>query len=311
MPNKDSLEHKGTRGIKIMDRRGFIRFLWAAGVVAASPAFAFDIFKALDPEGKSKDIQRAKTIFDGTSNIISSATDMDYKSEFAIGESLALEGFKRYGLPVKSKNLQQYVNLIGNSVARNSLRPSISYYFVTVDSPLYNAFSCPGGIIFVSSALLKAMKDEAELACVLAHEVAHVGHKHALQSIKRAKFFEGVGKISTVNMKGEDGKKFRNMIGGLQETLFDKGLDQGMEFEADESGMEIAYRTGYNPDGLVRVLKMLKKKEETAKKKGSWFSTHPPLSERISKCKKSLEKYPDAAELAEVKKRFIKFRRKL
>ena len=216
-----------------MNRRGFIKFIWAAGFVAASPAFAFDIFKVLDPKGKYKDIQKAKTIFDGASNIISSATDMDYKSEFAIGESLALEGFKRYGLPVKNKKLQEYVNLIGNSVARNSFRPSISYYFVVVDSPLYNAFACPGGIIFVSSALVKAMTYEADLACVLAHEVAHVGHKHALQSIKRAKFFEGVGKISTVNMKGEDGKKFRNMIGGLQETLFDKGLDQGMEHEAD------------------------------------------------------------------------------
>lgn len=311
MPNKGFLKQKGERKIKITNRRNFIRFICSAGLVAASPAFAFDIFKALDPKGTSKDIQKAKTIFDGASNIISSATDMDYKSEFAIGESLALEGFKRYGIPVKNKNLQQYVNLIGNSVARNSLRPSIPYYFVVVDSPLYNAFACPGGIIFVSSALLKAMNDEAELACVLAHEVAHVGHKHALQSIKRAKFFEGVGKISTVNMKGEDGKKFRNMIGGLQETLFDKGLDQGMEYEADESGMEIAYRTGYNPKGLVRVLRMLKEKEETAKKKGSWFSTHPPLSERISKCIKSMEKYPDAKELAEVKKRFVKFRRKL
>jgi predicted Zn-dependent protease len=294
-----------------MNRRGFIKYIWAAGFFAASPAIAFDIFKALDPQGKNKDVQKAKTIFEGASSIISSATDMDYNSEFAIGESLALEGFKRYGLPSKSKKLQEYVNLVGNSVARNSLRPTISYYFVVVDSPLYNAFACPGGIIFVSSALVKAMNYEADLACVLAHEVAHVGHKHALQSIKRAKFFEGVGKISTVNMKGEDGKKFRDMIGGLQETLFDKGLDQGMEHEADASGMEIAYRTGYNPQGLVRILHMLKKNEEKAEKKGSWFSTHPPLSERISKCQNHLKKYPDANELAEVKNRFAEYRRLL
>jgi len=159
--------------------------------------------------------------------------------------------------------------------------------------------------------MLPSIQDEAELACVLAHEVAHVGHKHALQSIKRAKFFEGVGKISTVNMKGEDGKKFRSMIGGLQETLFDKGLDQDMEYEADKSGMKIAYRTGYNPNGLIRVLKMLREKEKTAKKKGSWFSTHPPLSERISICLETKEKYPDAVELAEVKKRFSKYRKML
>jgi len=311
MPNKGSLISKTREGIKMIDRRNFIKLIWPFALFTANPAFAFDIFKVLDPKGKSKDIQRAKTIFDGASSIVVSATDVDYDSEFAIGESLALEGFKRYGLPVKNKKLQKYVNLVGNSVAGNSLRPSISYYFVVIDSSLYNAFACPGGIIFVSSALLKAMNDEAELACVLAHEVAHVGHKHALQSIKRAKFFEGGREDFNRQYKGEDGKKFRSKIGGLQETLFDKGLDQDMEYEADKSGMEIAYRTGYDSNGLIRVLKMLRDKEKTAKKKGSWFSTHPPLSERISKCLENKEKYPDAAELAEVKKRFSKYRKML
>lgn len=303
---------KTREGYDMIDRRNFIKHLWPLAILTASPAFAFDLFKALDPKGKSKDIQKAKTVFEGVGSIVSSATDMDYKSEFAIGESLALEGFKHYGLPVQNKKLQRYVNLVGNSVARNSMRPSISYFFVVVDSPLYNAFACPGGIIFVSSALIREMNDEAELACVLAHEVAHVGHKHALQSIKRAKFFEGVGKISTVNMKGEDGKKYRKMIGGLQETLFDKGLDQDMEYEADESGMRIAYKTGYNPTGLTRVLKMLREKEKTAKtKKGSWFSTHPPLSNRISKCIRHEKGYPDAAELAEIKTRFTTYKKML
>ena len=60
-------------------------------------------------------------------------------------------------------------------------------------------------------------------------------------------------------MEGEKGKEFENMIGSLQDTLFDKGLDQGMEFEADVGALETAYRTGYDPNGLIDVLKELKK----------------------------------------------------
>ena len=86
--------------------------------------------------------------------------------------------------------------------------------------------------------------------------------------------------------------------------LFDKGLDQNMEFEADLSAMETAYRTGYDPNGLVEVLRELKRMEAAAPKKGSWFSTHPPLSERIEKCNSRLKKYPDRAGLAELPDRF-------
>jgi predicted Zn-dependent protease len=101
------------------------------------------------------------------------------------------------------------------------------------------------------------MESESQLAGVLAHEVSHVGHRHALKSIKRAKFFEGVGKVTAATMKGDKGKEFQGMIGDLQTVLFDKGLDKPMEFEADLSGMEAAYRTGYDPSAMIMVLKAL------------------------------------------------------
>jgi predicted Zn-dependent protease len=291
-----------------MSRRQCLKFAGIAGIlISTNPLYAFNIFDVIDPEGKSKDIQRAKRIFEAADSLRVSATGLDYKSEFSIGESLALEGFRRYGMPVADASVQKYVNLVGTSVARNSLRPDIPYYFVAVDSPLYNAFSCPGGIIFISSTLIKGMKDEAELAGVLSHEVAHVGHKHALQSIRRAKFFEGVGKISDVTMGSEKGKEFRAMIDDLQTRLFDQGLDQNMEFEADMSALHTAYRTGYNPKGFVNVLQMLETKKSAATKAGSWFSTHPPLSMRIVKCRQKLKSYPDADTLANAKDRFTQY----
>jgi beta-barrel assembly-enhancing protease len=297
-------------------------FLWAllfiTGIAVASNAnpktesanvgglqFAGLFDKLLDPESKES------KMLSGAVSILGSTSQMDYKSERTIGESLALEGFRRYGLPVKDKGLQKYVNLVGNAVARNSDRPNIPYNFVVVESPLQNAFSCPGGIIFVSSGLLKTIRSEDQLAGILAHEVAHVGHKHAIKSIQRAQFFNGVGKITSATMEGEKGKQFEDMIGGLQDTLFDKGLDQNMEFEADKSAMETAYRTGYDPNGLVQVLKELKRIQSKSTRKGSWFSTHPPLQQRIRNCQGQLRKYPDAKTLAHLPDRFKQYQKRV
>jgi len=289
-------------------RRQFLKLMAPLTIGLAAPAYAMDLFKILDPEGKNKDIQKARQAAEGLGSIAQSAKGIDYESEFTIGESLALEGFQRYGLPVEDKKLQEYVNIIGKAAAKNAIRPDIPYYFVVVQSPLYNAFACPGGIIFLSSRLVKSMNDEAELACVLAHEIGHVSHKHALQSIRRAKFFEGVGKIGTINMDSEEGEKYRSMIGDLQSVLFDKGLDKNMEFEADKAGMEFAYRTGYDPRGMIRVLEMLSANKNSATHKGSWFSTHPPLDARLERCREHLGQYPDAAAMATVKDRFRTYR---
>ncbi|MBI5016265.1 MAG: M48 family metalloprotease [Deltaproteobacteria bacterium] len=258
-----------------------------------------------------KESGRQKELVAGVGDVASSAGEIDYDSEVAIGQSLALEGFKRYGLPVADPELQRYVNFVGDAVARNSARPDIPYHFVVVDSPLYNAFACPGGIIFVSSTLVKVMKDEAELAGVLAHEVGHVSRRHALQSIRRARFFEGVGKITAASLKGDKGQQFQSLIGDLQSVLFDKGLDKGMEYEADAAAIETAYRTGYDPEGFLRVLKALKAAQAKATKEGSWFSTHPPLETRLSRCTEQVAGLGPVAGLAAPVDRFARYRKRV
>jgi predicted Zn-dependent protease len=258
------------------------------------------------PREKSR-LERRLDLLQGVGTLLSSSKEIDYESERTIGESLALEGFQRYGMPVRDPELQTYVNTVGMAVARNSLRPGIPYRFVVIESDLQNAFSCPGGIIFLSYGLLNTIKTESQLACVLAHEVGHVGHKHALKSIQRARFFQGVGKITATAMKGEKGQQFESMIGDLQTVLFDKGLDQNMEFEADLAGMETAYRTGYDPHGMIEVLEELERIEASSTKQGSWFSTHPPLSQRIAKCRAQLSNYPDSSSLAQLPERYSKY----
>ncbi len=283
--------------------RKYILSLLALLLSLPLPAHA-DFFKALeklaDPNSKES------KILSGTKQVVASSSEIDYPTERTIGESLALEGLQRYGKPVNNPALQKYVNLVGNAVARNSTRATIPYQFVVIDSSLQNAFACPGGIVFVSKALLSLAENEAELAGILGHEVEHVGHKHALGTIRRAQFLQGATTIGVANMKGEKGKQYSSMIGDLQGVVFDKGLDKGLEYEADLAGMSAAYRAGYDPAAFLNVLKKLQAIEAKSEKKGSWFSTHPPLKERLARGQKALASYPDHATLAQLPARFAK-----
>jgi len=283
-----------------MERRKFIMGLAAAALPLALPGSVMAGFldAIMDPNSKES------KIFSGAKNVLSSSQQLDYKSERTIGERLAVEGFRRYGMPLQNKGMQHYVNLVGMAAATNSPRPNIPYRFVVVESDVQNAFACPGGIIFVTSALVKIMQTEAQLAGILSHEIGHVALRHALKSIQRSQFFSGVGQITAATMKGDKGAQFESMIGDMQNVLFDKGLDQNMEYEADASAMETAYRTGYNPAGLTETLQTLRGIEATSTKKGSWFSTHPPLPSRIAKNQASMKKYPDAGSLAVLADRF-------
>jgi len=279
----------------------FVLLALSVSATSASAGFFDKIQKFADPESKER------KIFSGATQVLSSSKEIDYPTERIIGESLALEGLQRFGNPVKNESLQKYVNLVGNAVAVNSKRATIPYQFAVLDSPVQNAFAVPGGIIFVSRALVSILDDESELAAVLAHEVGHVSAKHALKSTQRAQFFEGVGTITAASVRGDKGKKFASAIGDMQTVLFDKGLDKDMEFEADQAAMETNYRTGYDPAAMIRVLEKLQKVEASSKdKKGSWFSTHPPLAERITRLQAQLQKYPGYSSLASVHDRFAK-----
>jgi beta-barrel assembly-enhancing protease len=265
--------------------------------VTASAAWMDQLQKLADPESKER------KILSGTTQVLSSSKEIDYTTERTIGEALALESMQRFGRPVANESLQQYVNLVGAVVAQSSLPSTIPYYFTVLDTPVQNAFAAPGGMIFISRALLETLANEAELAAVLAHEIGHVAAKHALKSTQRAQFLQGVGTI-TAATSGSKGKDYQALIGDLQSKLFDQGLDKGMEFEADLAAMETSHRAGYNPLAMIRVLERLQKLEASSVKKGSWFSTHPPLQERIARLKREQARYPDAATLAELPERF-------
>lgn len=259
-------------------------------ILTATPVSGLDI---TDIISRARETGKERQVRGKGSDVMSGTpSELEYELETISGDNLAVEGFRRYGMPVKDSEVQKYVSLLGNAVARNTNCADSPFYFVVVESELFSSFACPGGIIFVTSAFIRHMNDESELAGLLGHEIAHLCHKHLLRSVK--------------NVRLSEDKPFQDMIGYMKTNLFDQGLGRDMEFEADTSAMEAVYRTGYDPGGLIRVLKMLETKQNSVAKKDSWFSAHPSLSDRIIRAQENMNNYPDSAEMAKVKKRFEK-----
>ncbi|MBC8285400.1 MAG: M48 family metalloprotease [Nitrospinae bacterium] len=236
--------------------------------------------------------KKTSKILQQSVNTIKSLQPIAYEEEKAIGGRLAVEVFNRYGGAYDDPELLRYVNLVGLAVADVSSRPDIDYHFAILNTEFPNAFATPGGYVFVSIGLLKMIENEAQLAGVLAHEVAHIARKHALQTLERSRSLQGVSSL-TLTVMDKDPGLFDKLIDEVSNVLFTKGLDKNLEYEADKYGREFAYRTGYYPGALGRFIQKLGTSKEN---QGSIFSsTHPTSQERLHLLKNSSSRYKKAS----------------
>ncbi|HNP28523.1 MAG TPA: M48 family metallopeptidase [Nitrospirales bacterium] len=226
------------------------------------------------------------------------------EEEITLGEAVAVEAFSRFGGEYSNPAWTRYINLVGKTVAEVSDRPTLNYHFAILNSQEQNAFAAPGGYIFITVGLLKTLKNEAELAGVLAHEIAHVTQKHMLDAIRRGALMGSVSELTLTAMK-QDPAMFSSVIDEMTDLLFTKGLDKDKEFEADVVGVEYAYRAGYNPQGLEDYLQTLAKKEGHVESK--FFTTHPSTTERVSKIDTLLKDYSDIKNLPFLTDRFQRY----
>ena len=236
--------------------------------------------------------KKTSKILQQSVNTLKALQPIAYEEEKAIGGRLAVEVFNRYGGAYDDPELLRYINLVGQAVADVSSRPDIDYHFAILNTQFPNAFATPGGYVFVSIGLLRMIENEAELAGVLAHEVAHIARKHALQTLERSRSLQGVSSLTLIVME-KDPRLFDKLIDEVSNVLFTKGLDKDLEFEADKYGREFAYRTGYHPGALERFIQKL---GASKKNQGSIFSsTHPTSGERYNLLKKSASRYKKAS----------------
>jgi predicted Zn-dependent protease len=201
------------------------------------------------------------------------------------------------GGELRAASLTEYLNQISLVLADAALEradrkgdrpaPLAGFHVVVVESEQLNAFAAPGGFIFVTTGTLKAAHSEDELACVLAHEVAHVVRGHALGSVQRSRWANvpaewlKSSKDLTPEQRGALQKMFEGTIGDILDALLVKGYSRDTEYEADALGAKIAQAAGYDPNALVSFLATVKSRGEGGA--GGAKASHGSPAERIER----------------------------
>ncbi|HSJ81771.1 MAG TPA: M48 family metalloprotease [Thiobacillus sp.] len=207
---------------------------------------------------------------------------------------------------VRDDKLQNYVNLVGNWVALQSGRQEVTWHFGVLDTEAINAFAAPGGYIFVTKGLYRLLNNEAELAGVLGHEIAHVTQKHHLKVLKQSSLIGALGQAASSKAKGSD-QVVQNLIGNGAEIMA-RGLDKNAEHEADRVGMVYAARAGYDPWGLPSVLQDMAALPAGDNRTSLLYKTHPHPADRLAALGEAVDGRLDAVRGKELPDRFYRIR---
>lgn len=207
---------------------------------------------------------------------------------------------------VRDDTLQRYVNLVGNWVAQQSGRTDVDWRFGVLDTDDINAFAAPGGYIFLTRGLYRLLDNEAELAGVLGHEIAHVTRKHHLKVLKQSSLIGALGQAASSKAQGSD-QMVQNLIGNGAEIMA-RGLDKDAEYEADRVGMVFAARAGYDPWGLPNVLQDMAALPAKDSRTGLLYKTHPHPADRLSALGEAVGERMDTVRGKELPDRFYRIR---
>lgn len=264
------------------------------------------------PQGKSANTQR-----DMRTRSSQMATDIsrsDIEAEVQFGQELAARILGKYRM-YENKKATRYINLIGKGLAAQSSRPEIDFKFAILNTDMVNAFAAPGGYIFVTKGTLEIIDNEAQLAAVLAHEIAHVTERHIVKEldIKGRDTSAGAGLASILGGGTSETVRaaFTQLVDKASEILFKRGLKQEDEMASDELSIMLVSNSGYNAIAYKDLLKKIdrKKSKKNMKKNTAILSaTHPSLKDRIAALDKIIEEEKlNELNYANVKGRYGKY----
>ncbi len=256
--------------------------LFLAGLAFAAGAHAQFRLPNLDI---NKMVDRVKSVGKAVKEI-------DEPEEIAIGRDVASRLLGAAPL-VPDPRLQRYVNHVGRWLAAQTERPDLPWQFGVLDHSNVNAFAVPGGTIFITRGLLDRMRNEAELAGVLGHEIVHVLKKHHLKAIQKGAQTALAGDAMSTALRDRAGPA-RDKLIAFGTEMYTRGLDKSDELEADRLGVVIAARAGYDAYGLPSVLQALQAMNAQDSALALMFKTHPAPGERLETLSEKMQPVLDA-----------------
>ncbi|MCT7956959.1 M48 family metallopeptidase [Laspinema palackyanum] len=183
-----------------------------------------------------------------------------------INQQILSSQFRRYG----NTQINNYVREVGDRLVAQSDRPNLPYTFQVVQDDSINAFATMGGFVYVTTGLLQAMDNEAQLAGVMGHEIGHIVHKHSIRQMRELIIARGLAGAAGID------SNIAVQIG--VELALRRPRSRQHEYEADRGALAILMNTGYAPGGLVQFFEKLLGKPSPP----TFLSTHPASSDRIA-----------------------------
>jgi len=243
--------------------------LSAAAAVLLAGAWSAPPLRALDWRKVGETAQKAKELKE--------ELHLGKANEVALGREVGAYLIAKYGI-YDGEDLTRYVGLVGRTVARGVQRRDIQYRFGILNTKSVNAYSAPGGYVFVSRGLLQRLRNEAQLAGVLAHEIVHVDRRHAVKGFVKARALQELG--DRVGGGAAAAEVSRSLIKGITET----GFSRADEFDADKRALPLLRGAGYTAQGLAAALRRLYGDGKQERSLTEVFkSQHPALDKRLER----------------------------
>ena len=216
------------------------------------------------------------------------------EKEVAFGREMSAE-VDRQAKFIDDPVITEYVNRVGQNVVLHS-DAKIPFTIKVIDSDEVNAFALPGGFFYVNKGLILAADNEAEVAGVMAHEIAHVNARHVMENIAKANLWQGAAMVGSIFLGGIPGLVYQNTAGLGLAALFSK-FTRDAEREADTLGVQYLYAAGYDPSAMGTMFEKLAAKNK--KKPGflaKTFSSHPQSVDRLEASNMLVSRFPEREE---------------
>jgi beta-barrel assembly-enhancing protease len=213
------------------------------------------------------------------------------EKEVKLGRELAAE-VDRQAKFVDDPVITEYVNRVGQNIVLHS-DTKIPFTIKVIDSDEVNAFALPGGFFYVNKGLILVADNEAEVAGVMAHEIAHVAARHALENQTKASLMEYLAMGTSIFLGGIPGMIFQNTAGLGMLGIFMK-FSRGAEEEADKLGVQYMFAAGYDPSAMATMFEKLETKNK--KKPGlisRAFASHPAPPDRRASALALAARFPE------------------